>query len=264
MSPKTFSYGKDPQQTLDVYPPVLTKGVKASAAAPVLFVVHGGGWRRGDKSYPQVFKNKVDCWCAMGWMVICIDYRLGIDTDPRIDPYEMATDVAKALAFAQGKARSWGGDPDRFMLMGHSAGAHLVALTITAAELFRNAGARPVLGAVLLDSAAYDVVDIMEKPHVSLYDQAFLDKPMYWRKVSPQARMRAKTPSLLIVYSTKRGEGDMDHAEAFCELAKKYRTDATLLPVDLKHGELNSLLGESPHSEYTNNVIKWIDDRKRG
>lgn len=263
--PKTFSYGTDPQEQLDVYAPTVPKGSPPLKNAPVLFVVHGGGWRNGDKAYPQVVKNKVACWCPRGWIVISINYPLGVDTDPRVDPYTMAVSCAKALAFAQGKAASWGGDPNRFMLMAHSAGAHLASLDLTALELMRNAGARPVMGAVLLDSAAYDVEDLMNDPrHNELYDIAFQDKPLYWKKVSPQARMRSKLCPLLIVYSEQRGEGDMDHAVAFFEKAKGFGTDATLLPVDLPHGELNSLLGEEPLSKYSQDVITWMDAHKRG
>lgn len=47
---------------------------------------------------------------------------------PEADPLVQAQDVAAALAAAQRKVQTLGGDPRRFVLMGHSAGAHLVAL----------------------------------------------------------------------------------------------------------------------------------------
>jgi len=59
--------------------------------------------------------------------------------------------------------------------MGHSAGAHLVAL-LTAHPAFTQAeGALPWLGTVSLDSAAFDVVAVMSGRHLALYDRAFRD-----------------------------------------------------------------------------------------
>ena len=63
-----------------------------------------------------------------GIIFVSVDYRML----PQQDALAQADDVARALAFAQSRARSWGGDPGKFILMGHSAGAHLVALLAAA------------------------------------------------------------------------------------------------------------------------------------
>jgi len=255
---KTYTYGKtDPRQQYDVYAPKNAQGL------PVIFHDHGGGWRRGDKAYPQVVDNKVDAFLPEGFIFISNNYPLGIDTDPPVDPYTMARNCANALAHAQSNARMFGGDPNRFILMGHSAGAHLTSLLHTARELARNAGARPWLGSVLIDSAAYNVLDIMEKPHVPLYDMAFGTNRSFWRKVSPLQRMEGKTAPLLVMYSEQRGEGDMDHAVEFHEVALKYGTDSRILPVDLSHGEMNSLLGSPEQPQYTKRVIDWMKEHSR-
>jgi len=79
---------------------------------------------------------------------------------------------------------SWGGDPSRFILMGHSAGAHSGPSGVSTFQAF-VLGAQPWLGTVSLDSAAMDVVQIMESKHYRLYDKAFGSNAAFWRSTSP-------------------------------------------------------------------------------
>ena len=60
-------------------------------------------------------------------MFLSINYRML----PSANPLVQANDVALAIAKAQTLATNWGGDAKRFVVMGHSAGAHLIA-SITA------------------------------------------------------------------------------------------------------------------------------------
>ena len=87
-------------------------------------MLDGGGWRVGVKANPGVVKNKVAHYVPAGYLVVSINYRLS----PEVDPLAQAHDVAAALSFVQSAASAWGGDPSRIVLMGHSAGAHLVSL----------------------------------------------------------------------------------------------------------------------------------------
>jgi arylformamidase len=160
---RDVAYGSDPQQRFDVYAPAEAKG------APVIFIVHGGGWFRGDKAMRAVVENKVARWVPKGFVVVSTNYRLL----PKANPIEQARDVARALAVAQDKAASWGGDRSKFILIGHSAGAHLVSLLTAAPSVSSGIVSTPWLGTVSLDSAAFDVVKIMEARHFALYDPAF-------------------------------------------------------------------------------------------
>src|SRR5262249_957336 len=93
-------YGKDERQRMDVYLP------KNAAGSPVILMVHGGAWRLGDKGTEPVVENKVTRWVSKGFIFISINYRML----PDAAPMEQAQDVARALAVAQGKAATWGGD----------------------------------------------------------------------------------------------------------------------------------------------------------
>ena len=229
---KDVPYANEGKQRMDVYLP------RQPAGAPVIFMVHGGAWRLGDKDARAVVENKVARWVPQGFIFISTNYRLLPDTAP----LEQAADIARALATAQAKAASWGGDPTRFILMGHSAGAHLVALVATSPEIVRRAGAKPWLGSVLLDSAALDVVTIMQARHARFYDRAFGKDPAYWRAVSPLHGLSENTAPLLAVCSSQRSES-CPQASRFVEKATALGVRASVLQQDRSHQEINQQLG---------------------
>ena len=98
-----------------------------------------------------------------------------------------------------GEAGEWGGDAQRFILMGHSAGAHLVALLAAMPRPAYAPDLQPVLGTVALDSAAMNVVEIMSQKHYRLYDKPFGSDPAYWRSMSPTLNLAAGAAPLLAV-----------------------------------------------------------------
>ncbi len=239
------SYGSDPRQRFDVYAPVHAKD------APVIFMVHGGAWRLGSRSAPAVVEHKVARWVPRGCVVVSTDYRLL----PAADPLEQARDVARALAAAQERALAWGGDPHGFVLMGHSAGAHLVALLATEPALLSDVGALPCLGTVLLDSAALDLVAIMEGPHPRLYDVAFGRDERYWQSASPFHVLARRTAPILGVCSSRRA-GSCLQARRFVGKASSLGASATVLEEDLSHEEINERLGVD--TRYTEQVESFL------
>jgi acetyl esterase/lipase len=56
---------------------------------------------------------------------------------------ENAWDVAYAVRWAARHAHEWGGDPERLLLVGHSAGAHLTAMLLADERFFQRAGVPP-------------------------------------------------------------------------------------------------------------------------
>ncbi|KAF0815218.1 Carboxylesterase [Andreprevotia sp. IGB-42] len=229
---RNVAYGSNPLQRMDIYLP------QQAGAAPVIFMVHGGAWRTGDKAASTVVQNKVARWVPEGFIVISANYRLL----PDADPLTQARDVATALAAAQAKAASWGGDPARFILMGHSAGAHLVGLLNAAPQLAYQAGAKPWLGTVSLDSAAIDVVSIMNRRHFPLYDPAFGTDPAYWQSVSPYHVLVRGAAPMLAVCSSRRSDA-CPPAERFVARAATLGVTASVLPQALTHKEINQQLG---------------------
>jgi arylformamidase len=229
---RDISYGSDIRQRFDVYVPDKAKD------APVIFMVHGGAWSLGDKGAAAVVENKVARWAPAGFIFISVNYRLL----PEADPLQQTEDVARAFAAAQAQARSWGGDPSKFILMGHSAGAHLAALLAATPSRTVSAGVKPWLGTILLDSAAYDVEQIMEKSHLQFFDSAFGKQPAYWRSVSPFRQLSAAIAPSLAVCSTRRADA-CPQARAFIAKAVSFGARAEVLEQDLSHREINENLG---------------------
>lgn len=246
---RNVAYGPDPAQRFDLYLPA------APSNAPVVFYVHGGGWANGDKTNPGV-ANKLAYWLPKGYAVISSNYRMV----PAAMPLEQARDIAQALAVAQRRAGEWKLDPQRVVLMGHSAGAHLVALLGADPRLLAEARARPPLGVVSLDSGALDVPALMGLPRVPrLYKEAFGADPAYWRSVSPQQQLgRAGLPMLLVCASERRvPTSPCDEARKLARRADALRVPMVVQPEPLDHAEINKDLGLP--SEYTRRVGDWID-----
>jgi arylformamidase len=243
---KDVTYGPDKLQRMDVYAP------PEASKAPVIFMVHGGAWAIGDKAHSKVVQNKARHWLPKGFVLISVNYKLV----PDVTPTEQLQDLAQALAQAQKQASLWGADPDRFVLMGHSAGAHLIALLNADPAVALGAGARPWQGAVLLDSAAMDLVKIMQSPrHYRFYDKAFGKDPAYWPTVSPLQRLNANATPILAVCSSKR-QDSCPQAQALVDKAQSLHVQASVLPQALSHGDINGQLGlASPYTQAVDDFI---------
>lgn len=242
---KNIPYGEHRDQTLDVYLP------EKPEKAPVIFMVHGGAWRIGDKSSRAVVENKVRRWVPKGFVFISINNRLL----PDATPVEQASDVAQALVKAQAKVESLGADPHRFILMGHSAGAHLVSLVNAKPARAIELGAKPWLGVVLLDSAALDLVTLMQAPHPRLYDKAFGKSPHAWRNASPYHVLTASAFPVLAVCSSLRSDA-CPQAHQFVKKALSLGVSAQVLEQSKSHGDINRDLGAD--LVYTEAVEGWM------
>ena len=231
---RNLAYGTDAKQRLDVYLPT-----HPLTDAPVIFMVHGGAWRTGDKAMSNVVDNKIARWVPEGIVFISINYRLL----PQADPLLQAQDVATALAYAQKNATRWGAGAHQFVLMGHSAGAHLVSLLAADPTLATRRGAQPWLGTVSLDSAAYDIPRIMAAKHYRFYDKAFGSDPAYWQAASPSQQLQSQQTAFLAICSTQRPDKPCDQAGDFVAQAKSLQIAASLQPEPLTHKEINQQLG---------------------
>ena len=111
---KDVPYGTHARQVLDFYP------APSDKPTPVVFYIHGGGWRGGDKkTNPQAFLDK-------GISVVAINYRyVQNGVEEKVEPPVKAPlhDAARALQFTRSKAAEWNLDKTRIGATGGSAGA---------------------------------------------------------------------------------------------------------------------------------------------
>lgn len=242
---KNIPYGPDQNQRFDVYLPAHPQN------APILFMVHGGGWKRGDKDMSRVVDNKVARWVPKGIIFVTVNYRMM----PDLAPVYQADDVALALAKVQQLAPSWGGDPDNIILMGHSAGAHLVTLINSAPEIAAAKNVHPWKGTISLDSGAMNVPQIMNARHLKLYDEAFGTDPTLWEAASPFHRVKGPTQPLLGI-CRQRSPDACPQNKALARKANDLGGHMTVMPMPMSHGDINSELGLP--GAYTESVEKFM------
>lgn len=116
-------------------------GHSANARAPAVVFFHGGGWRRGS---PESAFPYAEALAAQGIVTLAVEYRL-VDS---VTLDEIIRDASAALRWTRERARRLGVNPGQIIAMGHSAGGHLAASTVTLtrfdeADAYTQASPRP-------------------------------------------------------------------------------------------------------------------------
>jgi arylformamidase len=247
--------GVDPNLlSLDIY------GSKASVRHPVIVMIHGGGWRGGDKASPGVADTKAACFVPLGYTFVSINYRLS----PAVRHPVHVQDVAKALAFVHNNITRYGGDPGRIFVMGHSAGAHLAALVATDESYLKAEGKTPGIlkGVILLDGAGYDVPRQYGEGGLllkTMYKDAFTADPAAQKSASPVSHVGPGkgTPPFLIFHLANRLESKWQ-SDKLAQTLQLAGIPATVVPAkDRTHASLNRLTG-TPGDETTRLITRFL------
>jgi acetyl esterase/lipase len=141
-----------PRHVLDIH-----HAAEPNANKPVVFWIHGGGWQTGDKTDVLA---KPDWFASRGFIFVAANYRLL----PDVDMETLTRDVAKAAGWVHKNIRQFGGNPNRILIGGHSAGAQLAALLCTDPSYLRTEGIAPsqLIGCLPVDGDTYDIPAIIE------------------------------------------------------------------------------------------------------
>jgi acetyl esterase/lipase len=200
-SPKTFDYGP---ARLDI------DSRDGASGQPVVFFVHGGAWRIGNLTNVSA---KPGFLLDNGFCFVSIDYRML----PQADVATQADDVEQAYRYVRANIARHGGDPGRIVVMGHSAGCHLAALTGL------RGGLPGVAALVLDDTKAYDLEALARSGGmIRAYARAFPD-PGQWHVLSPASYVEGrKHPPTFIAYSRAP-----DRAAASLSFAERLRATGT-------------------------------------
>lgn len=133
-------YGRDPRQRLDVW-----RDSRTPMDSPVVVYFHGGAWVSGDKR--EQGRPLLHEFMARGWIVVSANYRLTPDSPwpaPMID-------AIAVMAWVRRSVHAYGGDPNRVIIAGDSAGGQLAALyALTRGQPWISEPANGVAGCVSL------------------------------------------------------------------------------------------------------------------
>jgi len=153
-------YGDDPRHRLDLF-----GAEPGGTPRPVVIYIHGGGFVGGDKGGPGTpFYSNVGAWAAaQGWLGVVATYRLA----PAHPWPAGAEDMARLVAWLRAEAGAYGGDPDKIVLVGQSAGAAHIASYVGGAAHSEIAAAS-LAGAVML-SGIYDIARADRNPFQVAY-----------------------------------------------------------------------------------------------
>jgi acetyl esterase/lipase len=236
--------------SLDIY------SFARSENAPVVIYVHGGVWQRGDR---RRVDRKPGYFNRAGYIFVSVGYRLV----PEVRIEDQLEDIDRALQWIHGNIARYGGNRENLHLMGHSAGAHLVAMTGVApgsgAGRLIEAGALRTI--IANDTLAYDVPRLASLRQDGLlprpYRRPFGTDAVRWRSLSPQHRLDAtmRRPPFLVLYSGAGGAKlRRILSQAFAERLRGSGVRVTLFDGSrYTHREINREIGDD------NSVTAAID-----
>ena len=254
-------------QSLDIYTAKPVQGDKAGKPRPVIIMIHGGGWRNGDKTNGSMVQHKVPHFVGSGYVYVSINYRLSASADGPKHPAHVQ-DCAKVIAWVHDHIADYSGDPDGIFLMGHSAGAHLAALVSTDHRRLEAEGKNLgiIKGTVCLDTAAYDIPRYINEVGGSdgmkrLYENAFGSSEAAWKDASPRHHVAAneEIPPILFFHTGRRMAGGQLSEELVEALVKAGTPSQAIHAADKDHAGINRCIGQ-PDDPYTRVIMEFLAD----
>jgi acetyl esterase/lipase len=190
---------------------------------------------------------KRDFFVNHNMIFISINYRMA----PQYQFPDYPQDVASAVAFVINNIQRYGGNSNNIFLMGHSAGAHLAALTSIDNRYLNLVGKSTyeIRGTILLDGAGYDIPSIIKtdkkKRRLKMYSQAFGNEENGWINASPISHIESNSniPPFLLFYVKKRLIAYKQNTR-FGSALRNSNVPANVVPVaNSSHRKINESFG---------------------
>ena len=146
--PTRLAYGPGEIEKLDLF--------KArTAGAPIFIYVHGGAWRSGSSSRCH---GPAEMFVNAGCNYIALDFNNVIETGGDLMP--MIDQVRRAVVWVYRNARSFGADPERIYVHGHSSGAHLTGNILTTDWVKRYDAPMSIIKGGMVTSGMYELAPV--------------------------------------------------------------------------------------------------------
>lgn len=211
--PKRHAYGSKPMEQLDLFP-------TPKPNAPINVFIHGGAWRqRSAKDYAFLAEPFV----RAGAHFIALDFDGVEGTNGSLLP--MADQVRRGVAWAYKNAKSFGGDPDRLYVSGHSSGGHLAGCVLTT-DWEKDYGVpNNILKGGMVCSGMYDLKPVRLSKRSEYV--AFTDE--IEEKLSSQRRLDRLNCPVIVGYGTFETPEFQRQARDFAAAIKAAGKPVTLL-----------------------------------
>ncbi len=253
---------KDNLLSLDVYYKDQT------SSKPVVIYVHGGGWAIGDKT--QSLDNKISLFNEMDYVFVSVNYRLSPfpykpNDANRIKYPDHNNDVAYAIKMIYDNIHKYGGNNQKMVLFGHSAGAQIVSLTGVDKSFLEARGlSLDVLkGIGIIDTKGFDVTTLVayDNNTQEMYINGFGENATENDKASPIKHI-ASGLSFPKVFITVRGS-ELRKAAINEFIDKMNDSDLNITIVDgsiYSHSEINDAIGKTNETTITNPFKAFLVD----
>lgn len=208
---RDLRYGPDPRHVLDLH------AKPGLSGAPIVVFFHGGAYVRGDKHVNDEIYGNVATWFArQGMLGVNATYRLA----PQAPWPAAAQDVGAVVAWLKANAARLGGDPDRILLIGHSAGATHVANYAFDRELHPATG--PGVAGLVLMSGRYRLEYRANDPNARNMQAYFGTDPAQYPARSAITHIAGSRVPVFIVVAEYDNPGlDVSGAELFAALCAR-------------------------------------------
>jgi len=181
--------GTDRTEKLDLYLPE----DRDESLRPGIVVIHGGGWRVGDKANERETQI-AETLSAAGYVCVSINYKQILPNSPAPWPIYLH-DARAAVGFLRNNAEKYRINPDRIGAIGGSAGGNMALLLGEPGD-----GFKPVQAIVAL----YPPTDMawMGKDRTNLFGEASRSDPSISRAASPLFIATKSFPPTLLYHGT--------------------------------------------------------------
>lgn len=262
-----YAGNTNPKQMVDVY---LPKKRTSDKPLPVVALIHGGGWIRGDRIGNA--SGAIQLARTGDYAAVAVGYRL----TGEVHWPEQIYDCKAAIRWIRGHAKEYNLDPDRIAAWGSSAGGHLSSLLGTSGdikELEGTIGSFPAMSSrvqcvvnlcgpedftkpLMFDAEGKPV--LQDEAVVGLLGGTYEEKHAEAVAASPLTYVTKDDPPFLNIQGTADKRVDYANAEAIHGALQKAGVPTLLVPITGGgHGSVG-------HPEATKRGRQFVDKYLRG